>query len=152
MKRNCAPVVFAFWLCTAMVVAFAQSPSASAPTKTKFDPASQIKFTGEVDEIEQRNAGGTCKAPSVFVTLKANGETYELRVGPKWFIDNLTWTFTKGDKLDVVGWRLDKDNSTVTPIVVRKISRGEWNLEPRDDSGAANWLWMTAPKDSGKCN
>ena len=35
--------------------------------------------------------------------------------------------------------------------VVRKISRGEWSLEPRDDGGGANWLWMTAPRDSGKC-
>lgn len=150
MKRNCAPAACALWLSIAIAVGFAQGPSAPAPTKVKFDQASQIKFTGVVDQIEQRNPGGTCKAQSVFVTVKAGEETYELQVGPKWFVDNLTWTFTKGDKLDVVGWKVNKEGSNA--LVVRKINRGEWSLEPRDDSGAANWLWMTAPKDSGKCN
>ena len=149
MKRNCAPAACAFWLSTAIAVGFAQSPS-PAPTKVKFDQASQIKFTGVVDQIEQRNPGGTCKAQSVFVTVKAGEETYELQVGPKWFVDNLTWTFTKGDKLDVVGWKVNKEGGN--QLVVRRINRGEWSLEPRDDAGAPNWAWMTAPKDSGKCN
>lgn len=150
MKRNCAPAACVLWLSTAIAVGFAQSPSAPASTKVKFDQASQIKFTGVVDQIEQRNPGGTCKAPSVFVTVKAGEETYELQVGPKWFVDNLTWTFTKGDKVDVVGWKTDKEGAKA--VVVRKINRAEWSLEPRDDTGAPNWAWMTAPKDSGKCN
>lgn len=150
MKCNCAPVACALWLSTAMVVAFAQSPSAPATSKIKFDQASQIKLTGVVDGIEQRSPGGACKAQVVFVTVKADAQTFELQVGPKWFIDDLTWTFTKGDKLEVTGWKVEKEGAN--PVVVRKISRGEWSLEPRDDSGAPNWLWMTAPKDSGKCN
>jgi hypothetical protein len=148
MKRNCILAACVLWV---SFLSFAQSPAhAPAAAKVKYDEASRIKITGVVDDIQQRSLGGTCKAPGVFVTVKANEQTYELRVGPKWFVDTLTWTFTKGDKLEITGWKVDKEGSN--EVVVRKINRAEWTLEPRDDSGAANWLWMPAPKDSGKCN
>ena len=148
MKRIC--VLAACVLCLSQwFSAFGQSPASPAPTKTKYDQTSQIKINGVVDEIQQRSPGGTCKAPEVVLILKADGQNFELHVGPKWFVDELTWTFTKGDKLEVTGWKVNKEGSN--EVVVRKISRAEWNLEPRDDSGAANWLWMAAAKDSGKC-
>lgn len=147
MKRSYAVVVCVLWLLS--FVAFAQSAPPPASTKIKYDEGSRIKLNGVVENIEQRGAGGTCKAPKVVVILKANGENFELQVGPKWFIDELTWTFTKGDKLEITGWKINSEG--INEVIVRKITRGEWNLEPRDDSGAANWLWMTAPKDSGKC-
>jgi len=147
MKRNCA---IALCVVSAVFESFAQSAPAHAPAKVKYSEASRIKLTGVVDDIQQRSLGGTCKAPGVFVVVKADEKTYELQVGPKWFIDTLTWTFTKGDKLEITGWKTDKEGSN--EVVVRKINRAEWSLEPRDDTGAANWLWMPAPKDSGKCN
>jgi len=148
MKRICALAACAFWL-SALFVAFAQSAAPPAHTKVKYVEASRIKLSGVVDDIQQRSLGGTCKAPGVFVVVKANEQNVELQVGPKWFIDELKWTFTKGDQLEITGWKVEKDGSS--EVVVRKISRGEWTLEPRDDTGSANWLWMTAPKDSGKC-
>jgi len=147
MKRTCVLAACGLWL-SALFVAFAQSAAPPVHTKVKYEEASRIKLSGVVDDIKQKSLGGTCKAPGVFVTVKVNEQTVELQVGPKWFIDEMTWTFTKGDKLEITGWKVDKDGNEV---VVRKISRGEWTLEPRDDAGAANWLWMTAPKDSGKC-
>ena len=147
MKRTCVLTACVAWWST-LFVAFAQSAAPPAHLKVKYDETSRVKLSGVVDDIKQHSLGGTCKAPGVFVVVKVNEQTVELQVGPKWFIDQLTWTFTKGDKLEITGWKVDKDGNEV---VVRKISRGEWTLEPRDDSGAANWLWMTAPKDSGKC-
>jgi len=147
MKRTCVLAACGLWL----PVFFAFPQSAAPPvhaTKVKYEETSRIKLSGVVDDIKQKSLGGTCKAPGIFVSLKVNEQTVELQVGPKWFIDDMTWTFTKGDKLEITGWKIDKDG---TEVVVRKISRGEWTLEPRDDTGAANWLWMTAPKDSGKC-
>ena len=144
MKRICVLAASVLWVSS---VAFAQSTASPAGTKAKYDDASRIKLSGVVDDIEQRSLGGACKAPGVFVIVKANGQSFALQVGPKWFIDELTWTFTKGDKLEIIGWKFEDSNE----VVVRKITRGEWMLEPRDDSGAANWLWMPAPKDSGKC-
>ena len=146
MKSNSALATCVLW--TAFL-AFAQSAPAPASAKVKYDPASRIKLSGVVDSIEQRSLGGACKAPGVFVTVTAEGQTFELRIGPKWFIQAMTWTFTKGDKLEITGWKVDKEGSN--EVVVRKIDRAEWSLEPRDDHGAANWLWMPAPKDSGKC-
>ena len=144
MKRIFALAACFLWLSS---VALTQSAAAPSDTKMKYDDASRIKVSGVVDSIEQRSLGATCKAPGVFVIVKANGQSFALQVGPKWFIDELTWTFTKGDKLDITGWKVEDSNE----VIVRKITRGEWMLEPRDDSGAANWLWMTAPKDAGKC-
>lgn len=148
MKRICTLTACVLWLFIASA-AFTQNAPAPAPTKIKFDEASQIKFSGVVDDIQQRSIGGTCKAQGVFVTVKSDTQTFELQVGPKWFVDDLTWTFTKGDKLDITGWKVEKEGTSA--VVVRKINRGEWSLEPRDDKGAPNWLWMPAPKDSGKC-
>ena len=147
MKRTFVLAACGLWL--SAFVAFAQSAAPPVhAAKVKYEETSRIKLSGVVDDIKQKSLGGTCKAPGIFVTVKVNEQTVELQVGPKWFIDDMTWTFTKGDKLEITGWKIDKDG---TEVVVRKISRGEWTLEPRDDSGAANWLWMTAPKDSGKC-
>lgn len=148
MKRICffpASVLCLF----ALSVAFAQGAAAPALAKVKYDESSRIKLSGVVADVQQHTLGGTCKAPGTFVILTVNGQSFELQIGPQWFIDELRWTFTKGDKLDITGWKVDKEGSN--EVVVRKVTRGEWNLEPRDDSGAANWLWMTAPKDSGKC-
>ena len=147
MKRTCVLAASGLWL-SALFVAFAQSAAPVVHSKVKYEETSRIKLSGVVDDIKQKSLGGSCKAPGVFVVVKVNEQTVELQVGPKWFIDEMTWTFTKGDKLEITGWKIDKDGNEV---VVRKISRGEWTLEPRDDTGAANWLWMTAPKDSGKC-
>lgn len=143
MKRVWVTAACVVWL-FALLPALAQS----APTKVKYDDTLRIKLSGVVGDIEQRSLGGTCKALGVFVTVKSDGLSFALQVGPKWFVDELSWTFAKGDKLEVTGWKTDKDSNEV---VVRKITRGDWIFEPRDDSGAANWLWMTAPKDSGKC-
>ena len=148
MKRICVLLACVLWS-SALFVAFAQSAAPPAPAKMQYDNTSRIRLDGVVEDIEQRSLGGTCKAPGVFVIVKSNGQSFELQVGPKWFIDDLTWTFTRGDKLEITGWKINKEGSN--EVVVRKISRGEWSLEPRDDSGGANWLWMTAPKDSGKC-
>src|SRR5690349_8501267 len=148
MKRICVLAACVLWS-PALFIAFAQNTDAPTATKVKFDGASRITLSGVVDDIEQRSLGGNCKAPGVYVVVKVNGQAFALQVGPKWFVDELSWTFTKGDKLEITGWKLGKEDGN--EVLVRKITRGEWSLEPRDDSGAANWLWMTAPKDSGKC-
>ena len=107
---------------------------------------SDVGHTPHSWRIAQTCLGGACKVPGLFVIVKANGQSFALQLGPKWFIDNLSWTFNKGDKLEIIGWKQDNNE-----VVVRKITRAEWVLEPRDDNGAANWLWMPAPKDSGTC-
>jgi len=147
MKRTCVLVACVVW--SSAFVALAQSAAAPAATKVKFDDASRIQLSAVVDEIEQRSLGGKCKAAGVVVLVTANGQSFALEVGPKWFIDQLSWTFTKGDNLEITGWKIGKEDRN--EVVVRKITRGEWSLEPRDDKGAANWLWMAAPKDTGKC-
>ena len=148
MKRICV-LAACVLLFSTVSFSFAQSAAPPTPIKVKYDEASRIKLNGVVDDVELRSLGGACKAPGVFVIVKSNGQSFELQVGPKWFIDELTWTFTKGDKLEITGWKINKEGNN--EVVVRKISRGEWSLEPRDGNGGANWLWMTAPKDSGKC-
>lgn len=149
MKSVCVLAACVLWS-SSFFVALGQSAGAPAVTKVTFDDTSRIKITGVVDNIEQRSLGGTCKAPGVFVIVKVNAQSFALQVGPKWFVDELAWTFNKGDKLEITGWKIGKQDSN--EVLVRKITRGEWSLEPRDDTGAANWLWMTAPKDSGKCS
>ena len=143
--------------CLVIVSAFAQSSSAQS-AKAKYDAASLIQITAVVEDIEQRDPGGTCKAQNTYVIVKADQQSYALKVGPKWFLDELTATFTKGEKLEIAGWKAKehaadaKDtDSAPTEIVVRKIKRGDWLFEPRDDNGASNWSWMKPPKDSGKC-
>lgn len=128
-------------------LAVPQNSASAADSKTKYGAASRVSISGVVEESEQRSLGGACKAPGIFLILKANGQNYVVEVGPKWFLDDLSWTFNKGDKLDITGWKVEDGSE----VVVRKLTRAEWILEPRDDSGAANWLWMPAPKDSGKC-
>ncbi|HKT25771.1 MAG TPA: hypothetical protein VJR04_14270 [Terriglobales bacterium] len=149
MKPVCVLAACVLWS-SSFFVAFAQTANEPAAAKVKFDESSRIKLSGVVDDIEQRSLGGNCKAPEVFVIVKVNAQSFALQVGPKWFVDELAWTFNKGDKLEITGWKIGKEDSN--EVLVRKITRGEWSLEPRDDTGAANWLWMTAPKDSGKCS
>jgi|SRR5579859_4274666 len=152
MSRNRVVAGFSFLL-IALAFAQAQSP------KAKFDAASLVTITAVVEDIEQRDPGGACKAQNTYVIVKADEQSYALKVGPKWFLDELTAAFAKGEKLEITGWKIVKEppvdakdgGSTPTEIVVRKIKRGDWLFEPRDDHGASNWSWMKPPKDSGKC-
>ena len=148
MRRLSLIVACLLWF-VGILPGFAQNKPPADPATVKYDDASRVKLNGVVDDIEERSLGGGCKAPGVFVIVKADGKNIALQVGPKWFVDELSWKFSKGDKLDIVGWKTGSDDSS--DIVVRKITHGEWIMEPRDDSGGANWLWMPAPKDSGKC-
>jgi hypothetical protein len=146
MKRPC--IVSCSLILSLSVGIFAQHPAEHARTK--------IKLTAVVDDIQEHVPGGSCKAQTVYVLATADGQSYTLRVGPKWFLDNLSATFAKGDKLQVTGWKVDKEatadaKDTTTDVVVRQIKRGDWALDPRGDDGSANWSWMPAPKDAGKC-
>ena len=155
MSRNHVVAGISFLL---IACAFAQAQS-SQSSKAKLDPASLVKIAAVVEDIEQRDSGGACKAQITYVIVKADEQSYALKVGPKWFLDELTAAFAKGEKLEITGWKVVKDQaadakdsgSAPTEIVVRKIKRGDWLFEPRDDKGASNWSWMKPPKDSGKC-
>ena len=153
--RSCILIGFGLFVSLSVGI-FAQHPGEHARTKIKYDASSQVKLTAVIDDIQERVPGGPCKAQSVYVLATADGQSYTLQVGPKWFLDNLSATFAKGDKLQVTGWKLEKDAAAdtkdgSTEVVVRQIKRGDWALDPRGDDGSANWSWMPAPKDAGKC-
>src|SRR5581483_452628 len=93
-----------------MVVAAAVPSFAADKTKSdvpKYDPATETKFKGVVQEVTDRQcpvSGGM----GSHVTLKlADGKTIEVHIATTKFVKSYDVTFNKGDELQVTGVKVN---------------------------------------------
>jgi len=123
-----------------MVVAAAVPAFAADKTKSdvpKYDPATETKFKGVVQEVTDRQcpvSGGM----GSHVTLKlADGKTIEVHIATTKFVKSYDVTFNKGDELQVTGVKVNFEG--VETIFAREITRGQDTFVFRDKEGKPVW-------------
>lgn len=136
------PRTFGAFLMIAAVIAcaspeaYSQVGSGLSRRSRMYNPAREVTVKGKVEkvtEIEGQRASG-----SVHVTLKTESETFEVILGPSWFLDEKHFKPVKGDELEVTGSKIKHQGQST--IIARRISMKGKDLMLRNPKGFPEWL------------
>jgi hypothetical protein len=124
-------------LFVALLVALgvAQKTATGANAPPKYDPHTETKAKGQVDEVNQLPWGA--KLDITELILKSGDDKLHVYVCPKAFQDEIGVTFAKGDDIAVTGSKVKQEAGDV--ILVRELVKGTDTLVFRDDKGSPVW-------------
>lgn len=104
-----------------------------------YSPANEVSIHGTVNEVLTARRGNMA---GIHLKVKAQDEagkerTFDVRLGPAWFIANRNFSFAKGDEIDVTGAGLPDKNGDI--ILAREVKKGGSTLILRDQQGFPIW-------------
>lgn len=109
--------------------------SAIAQAPPKYDPATEIKIKGAVEDLKfAPSAGGK---PAAYLTLKSGGGSVQVFLCPKSFLDDMGASFKPGDEIEVTGSKVKQDAGDV--ILAREVVKGDDTLTLRFKDGKPAW-------------
>jgi hypothetical protein len=115
------------------VVLVATSALAQAPPK--YDPATETKLKGVVQELKLVPPSGG--KPVAYLELKSGGDTVEVFLGPKSFLDEVGASLKAGDQVEVTGSKVK--NAGTDLILAREVVKGDDTLTLRFKDGKPAW-------------
>jgi len=104
-----------------------------------YNPATEVTLKGSVEAVNQ--APLMLMHPNrnnMRVTLKTEKETFEVFVGPSWFLEEHKMAFAKGDQIEVTGSRA-MTGMRGEVLLAREIKKGEQTLTLRNMQGVPMW-------------
>src|SRR5450755_1664400 len=105
-------------------VGFAQAP-------LKYDPATETKVKGTVEEIRLVPPSGG--KPVVHLVVKSGAGTVEVFLGPKSFVDDMGASYKAGDQVEVTGSKVTQNGADL--ILAREVEKGDDKLTLRFKDG-----------------
>jgi hypothetical protein len=109
----------------------------AAQGSPKYDPATETKFKGTVEELKLPPKGS--EKDVAHLTIKAGEDTFDIYLCPKAFMDDMGVTFAKGDELALTGSKVKQGNESM--ILAREVVKGTDTLVLRDEKGNPVWSW-----------
>ena len=106
----------------------------NAPKTPKYDPATETKITGTVDELKQ--VPGADEGTHFY--LVSGDKKILIHVGPDKFLKEIEASFAKGDKVEVVGSKV-KSSEGEDEILAREITKDNNSITLRDKKGEPAW-------------
>lgn len=110
---------------------------ASAQVRTRapnYDPSKEITIRGSIEEVltAQRRA-----MTGVHLKVRTEDQTYHVRLGPAWFLEEKKFAFAPGDQIEITGATLSVKAGEV--IIAREVKKGDSVLMLRDVKGVPQW-------------
>ncbi len=118
-----------------LAVAFGGTGAATAP---KYDSATEAKMKVTVEELKLPAKGSEKEAAHLVV--KSNGDTLDIYLCPKSFLDDMGASFAKGDEVTITGSKIKQDGADL--ILAREVVKGSDTLMLRDEKGKPVWNWQ----------
>jgi len=107
---------------------FAQAPP-------KYDPATETKLKGVVEELKfVPPSGGKSLA---YLVIKSGADTLQVFLCPKAFLDQMGTTFNPQDKVEITGSKVKQDGEDL--ILAREVDKGDDMLTLRFKDGKPAW-------------
>lgn len=101
----------------------------------RYDATTEVTITGAVDEVlMQAGRGG---ATGLHLLVAAEGETFDVHVGPTFYLFPAGLEVEKGDQITVTGSRVVVDEKPA--LIVKEITEGDFTLALRDEAGLPLW-------------
>lgn len=126
-------LVLPSFLCVIPAIA-QKSPEPSPP---KYDPHTEMKMKGTVEEVKLPPKGSEKEA--VHLLAKNGTETADVYLCPKSFLDDMGVSFKKGDEIALTGSKVKQDAGDL--ILAREVVKGTDTLVLRDGEGNPVWNW-----------
>jgi hypothetical protein len=114
-------------------VLFAVSALAQAPPK--YDPATETKIKGVVEEFKLVPPTGA--KPVGYLVVKSGADSVHVFLAPKSFLDDMGASFKSGDEVEVTGSKVTQGGADL--ILAREVAKGNDNLTLRFKDGKPAW-------------
>lgn len=111
--------------------------SAAQAHSPKYDPATETKMKGVVEELKLPPKGQEKEVAHLM--MKNGDDMIDIYLCPKSFIDDMGVTFSKGDAIAFTGSKVKQDGADL--ILAREVVKGQDTLVLRDDKGNPVWNW-----------
>ena len=109
--------------------------SAVAQAAPKYDPATETKLKGTVEELKLVPPSGG--KPIAYLVIKSGADTLQVFLCPKTFLDQMGATFKPQDKVEITGSKVKQDGEDV--ILAREVDKGDDMLTLRFKDGKPAW-------------
>jgi|SRR5579864_716 len=124
-----------FFLVWTSLLAIAQMAVGQSQSSPIYNPATEITVKGSVEAVNQQTSaqgwGGT------HIILKTEKETFDVHVGPSWFLTEHNFSLAKGDQIEVTGSKVTIGDTDA--LVAREIKKGEKSVTLRNAQGVPAW-------------
>ena len=111
------------------------SVSAFSQTAPKYDPATETKLKGTVEELKFVPPTGAKTV--AYLVIKSGADTLQVFLCPKTFLDQMGATFKPQDKVEGTGSKVTQDGADL--ILAREVDRGDDMLTLRFKDGKPAW-------------
>jgi hypothetical protein len=118
-----------------MIAQKAPGNDTSAP---KYDPHTETKMKGTVEEVKLPPKGS--EKEIVHLLVKNGTEIVDVYLCPKSFLEEMGVGFSKGDEIAVTGSKVKQDGADL--VLAREVVKGNDTLVLRDDKGNPVWNWQ----------
>ena len=111
-------------------------PNQTRGTRTPtYDPKTETTISGVVQEVKEISGPG--RSTGTHLTVKAGNDSYEVHLGPTWYLTKEKYTFAKDDQVEVTGSKVKYQGAdTIIARQVKKVGN-TWTL--RDSQGTPLW-------------
>lgn len=127
------------FLLVSLPFGFSQKAHHEDTSLPKYDPQTETKANGVIDEINQLPVGA--KKDFTELIIKSGDDKLHIYVCPKPFQEEIGVSFSKGDLVAVTGSKVKQDVSDV--ILARELVKGTDTLTFRDNKGNPVWNLTT---------
>ena len=109
--------------------------SAFAQASPKYDPATEGKFKGVVEELKFVPPSGG--KPVAYLVMKSGPDAVQVFLCPKKFLDDMGVVFKADDEIEVTGSKVKQDGADLT--LAREVVKGGDTLTLRFKDGKPAW-------------
>lgn len=118
----------------AVAAAVAQGPGRGRGMGANYDPSTETKLTGTIEQIKTMDS--MCQT-GTHVVIKTNEGTTEVALGPAQFLKDQSVTLNKGDRIEVTGAKTATRMGEF--LIARQVVVGSKTLTLRDEKGVPAW-------------
>ncbi len=116
-------------------VVLAQPPATAGSGMPRYDKTTETTLAGTVEEVQahQGKGGGT----GTHLLLRTDTGTVDVHVGPANWLASQKYEFAKGDRLEVLGSKVNINGTD--GFIAREIKKGDVRMVLRDAGGIPYW-------------
>ncbi len=115
--------------------AYAQRGPGPGQQARMYNPANEKTVKGTVEEVN--TITGRHGWNGTHLTLKTEGKSIDVHLGPAAFIKEKGFSFAKGDQIEVTGAKTEFGGSEA--IIAREVKKGKKTLVLRNEQGIPQW-------------
>jgi len=117
------------------LAALSLAVSALAQSPPKYDPATETKVKGTVEEFKLLPPSGG--KPTAYLVVKSGQQTVQVFLCPKSFLDDMGASFKVADAVEITGSKVTQDSADL--ILAREVAKGDDVLTLRFKDGKPAW-------------